>query len=163
MDQHEPNDTAETAPVVPPNGSSAEPSWVYGNWFFDACLGGGNQDWYRLNSSQLQWDAADGFNGSPSLRLRTIISGTGVCAPSCDDELLPELPQNTVTVAVYRASDMELLRTTTSTRGLVKVQSYNASFDEDLLISVSGPPQALYGYRLSVFLDTENSEDECEC
>ena len=31
------------------------------------------------------------------------------------------------------------------------------------LVGVSGPPEAIYSYLLSVFIDVSSPEDECEC
>jgi hypothetical protein len=164
-DTLEPNDTAETAPVVTPDYTGENPGWIHGGWTVEACLGNSNEDWYRINASQLRWDLAEEFDGTASLQLRTIISGTGVCADinGCNDTRLPDAPENTVTVSVYRASDKELLDTRVDTHGVVKLNGSNASFDEDLLVSVSGPAEALYGYRLNIFIDVGGSEDECEC
>jgi len=164
-DDLEPNDTAETAPVVLPTSTGETPASIYGDWIIEACLGNGNQDWYRIDASQLRWDLADDFDGTPSMQLHTVIAGTGVCADiaACNEVRLPDAPENTVTVSVYRASDMELLATKDDTHGVLKLTGANASFDEDLLVSVSGPPEALYVYRLNIFLDVTGSIDECEC
>jgi hypothetical protein len=164
-DSREPNDSAEAAPVVDPMSTGMNPDWIYGNWTVQACLGNGNEDWYRIDASQLRWDLSEEFDGTATIRLRTIISGTGACADNtgCNDVRLPDGPENTVTVSVYRASDKELLATSEDTHGVLKLNGRNPSFDEDLLVQVSGPAAALYQYRLTIFIDVTGSEDECEC
>lgn len=165
VDNLEPNDTAETAPVVLPTSTGENPDSIYGDWIIEACLGNGNEDWYRIDASQLRWDLAQEFDGTASMQLHTVVAGTGVCADiaECNEVRLPDAPENTVTVSVYRASDGELLATMDNTHGVLKLTGANASFDEDLLVSVSGPPEAIYGYRLNVFLAVTGSTDECEC
>ena len=164
-DNLEPNDSAEAAPVVLPTSTGENPDSIYGDWIIEACLGNGNQDWYRIDASQLRWDLAPEFDGTASMQLHTVIAGTGVCADiaACNEVRLPDAPGNTLTVSVYRASDMELLATMDNTHGVLKLTGADASFDEDLLVSVSGPPEALYVYRLNVFLAVTGSIDECEC
>jgi hypothetical protein len=50
-----------------------------------------------------------------------------------------------------------------STFGFVRINGSNAQLEDDLLVRVVGPAEALYNYRIYVFLDSTGSEDECEC
>ena len=164
-DSLEPNDSTETAPTVEPQYISENPEWVSGSWVVNACLGGGNEDWYRIPVSRLRFDLDQNFEGEASMRLRGLIEGSDICAgvSGCDGEELPALPENTVTVELYRASDKGLLLTRTDAQGIVATSSAGADYTGDLLVRVSGPPEALYNYRLSIFIDVQGSEDECEC
>jgi hypothetical protein len=164
-DSLEPNDSTDTAPTVAPEYTSENPEWVHGGWTITACLGGGNEDWYRIPASMLRFDLDNNFEGAASMRLRTLIEGSDICAgvSGCGSEPLPALPENTVTVTVHRASDKTVLFTRSDTQGVVAASGAGAEYTGDLLISVSGPPEALYNYRLTVFIDVQGSEDECEC
>lgn len=165
-DSLEPNDSLNEARTVAPDSIGTNPHWIYADWFVGACLSGTNEDWYRIEVSQIPYHTSEDFDGRAYMKLRASIKNTGVCAgpDECNGHvLLPEVPENTLTVSVYRASNMSLLYTGTSARGVVSLNRIDEALVEDLLISVSGPPEALYDYRLSIFIDVTGSEDECEC
>jgi hypothetical protein len=150
---------------VAPEYTSENPEWVHGGWAITACLGGGNEDWYRIPASQLRFDLDNNFEGEASIRVRGLIEGGNICAgvSGCEGEPLPALPENTLIVELYRASDKELLVTRTDTQGVVAIGSSGPDYTGDLLVRVAGPAEALYNYRLSIFIDVQGSEDECEC
>lgn len=166
VDILEPNDTAGTAANVDPGDTSEDPEWVFGEWDINACVRGTNEDWYRLPSSQVRWDLAeDGYDGRPHIRLRFVAEGAHVCShiEGCKVPSLPEAPMNTVTVEVYHAATMTMLMTQTSMSGQVRIDGRNEQLEEDILVRVVGPQEALYAYRLYAFIDSQNAEDECEC
>ena len=158
------NDAPGTAPTLEPGFIRNEPP-VDGYWFVDACLGSANQDWYRITASQLMFEVDPAFQGTAGMRLEAILPGTGICRgrEGCGQELLPLVPENTVNVDVYRASTMELVTTRRDEGGVVLIEAISEAFADDLLVNVSGPPEALYSYRLTVYIHTGGSEDECEC
>jgi hypothetical protein len=53
-------------------------------------------------------------------------------------------PENTVATSVYRASDRTQVATNDDTHGVALLAGSNEAFTEDLLVSVSGPPEVLY-------------------
>lgn len=165
VDNLEPNDTAGTARVAPPDTINNDPNSTYGDWIIMACVRGTNEDWYRIEASQVTFEDSVDFEGEAAIRLRFRAKNAGLCpdVDGCDDVRLPDGPENTVTVEVYRASTMELLTSQTSTFGFLRIDGYNEYFVEDLLVRVAGPAQALYDYRMTIYMDTTHSEDECEC
>lgn len=164
-DSREPNDTADAAPRVAASSSGDNPGWIWGGWELEACVAGTNEDWYRITASELRFDVAEPpYDGEPTLRLRLQAKGASLCpGEPCNGFRLPDAPANTVTVTVYAASTMEELATESSTHGLIFIDAVSEYFDEDVLVRVAGPPEALYDYRLTVSIDAYGSEDECEC
>lgn len=165
VDALEPNDTPATALLLEPSGIYDNPAWVAGSWELDACLGQANQDWYRIESSQIPFETDENFRGTATMHLDLEIDGASVCRwnDGCDVAPVPAIPENTVRVDVYRASTMELVVSETDAAGVIELHTSDEAFADDLLIRVFGPAEALYRYRLHVSIDVLGSEDECEC
>lgn len=163
-DDHEPNDTSATALALDP-AIGQLPGWISGSWLISACMQGTSEDWYRLRVSQIEFDGSDDYDGRPYLRLRFHAKDGGPCSfiAGCDDPMLPEAPENTVTIEMYHAPTMELVAAQTSAAGFVSFNAWDARLEDDLLVRVVGSPEALYDYRLFVYIDAIGSEDECEC
>jgi hypothetical protein len=165
MDSLEPNDTLETAATVEPSIISNDPASIRGTWEVNACLGQANEDWYRIEVEQLEFDLSDDYDGHARMRLRGIVDGTGLCSdiPECGEGTLPAAPENTLIVDVYAADSMEHLYTRQDDEGVVQINALGPELDKDILVRVSGPAQALYGYQLLIFIELELGEEVCAC
>jgi hypothetical protein len=163
-DSLEPNDTAAAAPIVQPGPIYVSPPSILAGWSMIACLSGDNEDWYKIASSQIDWEGDGGGEGI-HMQIRFFARNTGYCegVAICSGEQLPDAPETTVSVELYNAATMQLLSSGTSAFGVVRVNGGGRIFAQDFLVRVHGPPEALYDYGLSITLTTIDGEDECEC
>ncbi|WP_179955502.1 hypothetical protein [Chondromyces crocatus] len=166
-DEYEDNDVAMTATQVPMElPVEGDPDW-YGEdlWYvwneISAYKCSGDDDWYFIKTS-FDTPADD----PPETRYWSLVlrvAGAGSCGASCEDYVPPAGPEHTVTVDVFNATTMAPLTTRTSDEGLIRLWGYGADFANDVLIRVSGPPEAVYPYDFTTTARSDAFEDECEC
>ncbi|AKT43656.1 hypothetical protein [Chondromyces crocatus] len=160
-DEYEDNDVAMTATQVPvPPPPDDEEYWiVYGQLSAYKCSG--DDDWYFIKTS-----FSNMINDPPEYRYWTLVlraAGAGSCGASCEDYVPPAGPEHTVTVEAFDATTMAPLAMRTSTEGLIRMAGYGEEFANDVLIRVSGPPEAVYPYTFLTTVRSDAFEDECEC
>ena len=152
-DAWENNDLPENASDTPWDNTSEDDAHVH----IDAHLCPGESDWYRLPVIDLEFDYY-------ALHLDGIAVGSSWCGPDCGEPWLPEAAENGMTVEVYDAETLELLKAHTSESGRTYIYGYGDDYSDDLLIHLVGPTvEATYDYDLYLNLRGYDGEDECEC
>lgn len=124
-----------------------------------AFLCSGEHDWYLIPVAELGYE----FH---VVTIDGLVGGASFCGhvPSCDGEVLPDAPANTLAIEVYDANSLVLLGADIATNGRVDVDGWGPSFANDLLIHVYGPSAAAsYDYELHVGVRSYDGDDECEC
>jgi hypothetical protein len=152
LDSWESNDDSHRASRVDWGSSGYDSAWVSLN----ASLCSEESDWYRFPVGQLQYEYY-------ALYLDVIVMGSSWCGQGCEDPFLPAAPENTVTVEVYDAQSLTLLRTQTSAQGRVRIRGSGEAYSRDLLVHIHGPQEAVYDYDLYTEIRGYEGEDECEC
>jgi hypothetical protein len=130
-----------------------------GDWygFTDAAKCSGNDDWYLIETSQ-----SDSVPANRTVRVRLHAAGANICGKLCGF-VPPPGPQYTVTVEIFDAKTMAPLASKTSNIGVVRMDGTGPQFANDVLIRVSGPPQAVYAYQVTWVVNNGEAGDECEC
>ncbi|MDI3288488.1 hypothetical protein [Polyangium sp. 15x6] len=123
-----------------------------------------DQDWYFVSTSDLPY--TPGW-----LSIRAQAAGASHCPMYVYEEEgetytwgydPPAGPENTIQIDVYSAGTLQLVASAQSNIGRIFLDTYNGPLDQDLYLRVHGPKEAHYGYSLSVAVQTDAFEDECE-
>ncbi|MDC3955286.1 hypothetical protein [Polyangium jinanense] len=123
-----------------------------------------DEDWYFVSTSNLPY--APGW-----LSIRAKAAGASHCPMQVYEEDgetwtsgydPPAGPENTIQIDVYSAGTLQLVASAQSNIGRIFLDTYNGPLDQDLYLRVHGPKEAHYGYELSVAVQTDAFEDECE-
>jgi hypothetical protein len=173
-DPYEKNNKRSKATELAYNGIYFEPADPEYSWSEDigsaytivsASICKKDQDWYFVSTSDLPY--TPGW-----LSIRAQAAGASHCAMMEVSEEggetytvgydPPAGPQNTIQIDVYSAGTLQLLASAQSNIGRIFLDTYNGPLDQDLYLRVHGPKEAHYGYNLSVVVQTDAFEDECE-
>jgi hypothetical protein len=151
-DVFEKNDTVDDAATLAFDPVFPQQAFVR----VDATLCAGEEDWFLIPTSTLPWETV-------TVRLQVFAADAGFCADfGCDGFLPTPGPEHTVTVEAYHAVTGTLLGSSTDDQGIVRIYG-STEWGDDVLIRVSGPPEAEYPYLLRFATWSFEGEDECEC
>jgi hypothetical protein len=154
-DASEDDDTAATATVLTPAGSTTPGELYLSASRTDLFLCPSDEDWLAVQTD---------FGDSPVLfSIRLQAAGAGYCGAGCEEYVPPAGPENTVLVEVYDASTMALVASATNDQGRIWIDAFGPEFAHNVLVRVHGPPQATYRYQLFLMVRSGYYEDECEC
>jgi hypothetical protein len=156
-DGFEENDDAASAAAIPLMNAGYPDPLFYAHGEVNAFLCSGNEDWYFIKTS---YELDDVW-----MSIEIMAAGAGACAfnQACGQYLPSASPQHTVKADLYDAMTLTPLGTSTKPNGLILFGGNGPQFGTDVLLRISGPPQAEYPYEIRVILRNGLFEDSCEC
>lgn len=133
-------------------------SWQASVYLDDAFLCGGEDDWYRFPASSA------GFT-TLFFAVRAEARGADHCGPRCENLVLPDAPENSITIEVFDETQTILFASQSDLDGTLRfdVRLDDVEYTGDFLIHVTGAAEATYPYTLHLWAQPEDGEDECEC
>jgi hypothetical protein len=170
-DTHETNDDAlEATSVEYANVYFEVTPWTTYGSAYTGPVGGSicasDEDWFLLSTANLPY--------SPGwLSIRLLAADASHCPAFIEDydengqPIVfgydpPSGPENTVQVDVYSAGTLGLIASNSSSIGRIFLDTFNGPLNQDLYLRVHGPAAASYSYVLSVLVQDDAYEDECE-